>query len=101
MPTRIWMTEIFETVAKRYGMTPGDLKRHTNEREFVEPRQVAVYLCRQLTGITRPALGRFLGQHHTTILHGEQKIKSLRAEKPELDALIMTLIAELSALRAA
>jgi chromosomal replication initiator protein len=100
MPTRIYLAEILAATAARYGMTVEEISIG-QKRENVEPRQVAIYLCRQLTSVTLPALAIKLHQHHTTILHGERKIKRLRAEKPELDALIVSLIAELSAARAA
>lgn len=101
MPTRIWMTEIFETVAKRYGMTAAELCGPRSTREYAEPRQVAVYLCRQLTSASYPAIAERVHQHHSTMFYSIRIVTAKRAENPAFDALVEAIVADLEKLRAA
>ena len=56
-----------------------DLKAQSNKRIFVFPRQVAMYIARQLTGASLQEIGReFGGRHHTTVLHSIHKIEEMR-----------------------
>lgn len=54
---------IKETVAGYYGLKPEDLTRKTKERYFSQPRQIAIYLCRDLTGAGWSTLGREFGMN--------------------------------------
>lgn len=101
MPTRIYLNEIFETVAKRYSMTVEELLGRSSKREFVEPRSVAIYLCRHLTSASLQAIADRVGRDHSTVFHGCRKIERQRAVNADLDQLIVAIIAELRALRAA
>lgn len=101
MPTRIWMTEIFEMVAKRYGMTAAELCGPRSTREYAEPRQVAVYLCRQLTSASYPAIGERVHQHHSTIFYSMQVVVAKRVKNSAFDALVESIVADLEKLRAA
>jgi len=72
-------------VAEHYGVTPADLKSKGRSKEVVRPRQVAMYLIRQLTGASLPEIGQFFGgRDHTTVLYATQKIGKLLAEDAEL-----------------
>ncbi|MFB3094920.1 MAG: helix-turn-helix domain-containing protein, partial [Candidatus Acidiferrales bacterium] len=56
-----------------------------NAKAIAYPRQVAMFLARQLTGASLPEIGRaFGGKHHTTVLHSIRKITALRKEDREL-----------------
>lgn len=101
MPTRIYLNEIFETVAKRYSMSVEELLGRSSKREFVEPRSVAIYLCRHITSASLQAIADRVGRDHSTVFHGCRKIERLRAQSAELDDLITSIIEELIALRAA
>ena len=97
MPTRIYLADILTIVARRYGMTVKDLKRRSNEREYVVPRQVAIYVARSITHASRPKIAALLGKHQTTILHGERKIRAWHNSDPEFAALVESIISELRA----
>ena len=101
MPTRLLLADIIAAVARRYGMKPEDLRRRTNRKEYVRPRQMAIYLMRQLTDASFPKIGGTFGKHHTSILDSYQVFERRLLQEPELRAMIDTLIAELTANRAA
>ena len=58
---------------------PAQLKQKTNEQKIAYPRQIAMYLVKELTQASLPEIGRaFGGKHHTTVLHSVSKIEELR-----------------------
>lgn len=58
----------------------------------VRPRQVAMYLCRELTGMSLPTIGkRFLNRDHTTVLHSIARVTELMASDPAFAARVTTL----------
>jgi chromosomal replication initiator protein len=69
------------------------LKQKTNARHISEPRQIAMYLIKELTEASLPEIGRhFGGKHHTTVLHSIQKIEALRNSDADLNKLIHNVI---------
>jgi chromosomal replication initiator protein len=57
------------------------MKAKNNSRAIAMPRQIAMYLCKQLTRHSFPEIGReFGGKHHTTVMHSVEKIDSLTKE---------------------
>jgi chromosomal replication initiator protein len=63
-------------VCRYYGVTIGELKGHKRTQRLVVPRQVAMYLCRELTDASLPAIGRgFGGRDHSTVIYAVQKVK--------------------------
>ena len=69
-----------------------ELTLRTNGRSYVLPRQIAMYLARQLTGASLEEIGReFGGRHHTTVLHSVNKIEAMRWSDVALDCAIMRL----------
>ncbi len=84
---------IQRVVADHYSLKLADLKAKDNSRRVAEPRQIAMYLCRELTGSSLPQIGRaFGGKHHTTVLHSIRKIEDLRAKDARLNSTITRLI---------
>jgi chromosomal replication initiator protein len=74
-------------------MQPAQLKQRTNAQEIARPRQVAMYLCKELTPASLPEIGRhFGGKHHTTVLHSVRKVEQLRQQDPDLNRLVHSLI---------
>ena len=70
--------QIIALTAKYYGLTKEQLLAPTHQRAIARPRQIAMYLCRQLTRRSLPDLAkRFGGKHHTTILWATGRIESL------------------------
>ena len=71
----------------------GQLKQKTNARQIAYPRQIAMYLIKELTQSSLPEIGRmFGGKHHTTVLHSVQKIDKLRQKDPDFNRLIHNVI---------
>jgi chromosomal replication initiator protein len=69
------------------------LKQKSNARQIAYPRQIAMYLIKDLTQASLPEIGRvFGGKHHTTVLHSVQKIERLRQTDTDLNRMIHSLI---------
>jgi chromosomal replication initiator protein len=80
---------IQKLVANYYDLKVSDLKSRNNSQQVAMPRQVAMYLSKQLTNCSLPDLGRrFGGKHHSTVIHAIQKIKKKRSAEREFDNLI-------------
>ena len=74
-------------------MRDPELTVRTNRRAYVLPRQIAMYIARQLTGASLDEIGReFDGKHHTTVLHSINKIEAMRRSDGELNRTITRLM---------
>ena len=90
---RVNVDTIFRKVADHYGLQPSQLKHKTNARTIAFPRQVAMYIVKELTQASLPEIGRmFGGKHHTTVLHSINKIEELRHKDEELNRTLHNLI---------
>ena len=70
--------EILKTVASHYGLRVSDMKAKSNAKPVAFPRQVAMYLCRKLTNLSYPEIGRlFNDKHHSTVMHSVEKIERM------------------------
>ena len=66
---------IIEVVAEHFGFKPSEIASQKRNKEIVYPRQIAMYLCREMTSTSLQLIGKSLGKRdHTTILHGIEKI---------------------------
>ena len=84
---------ILETVARHYGLALDDLQGKGRSQEVAMPRQVAMYLVKELTSASLPEIGRaFGGKHHTTVLHSINKIESQRRSDKELNRTLNRLL---------
>lgn len=94
---KITMELIQRTVAEKYGLQFSQLKQKTNARNISFPRQVAMYVVKELTSASLPEIGRaFGGKHHTTVLHSVQKIEALRQKDPDFNRLVHSIIDSLN-----
>lgn len=76
-PKEVTPSLIIEVVAEHFGVNPDDITSKKRNSEFVLPRQIAMYLCRDLTDTSLSNIGKYLGKKdHTTVMHGIQKIAS-------------------------
>jgi chromosomal replication initiator protein len=90
---KITIDAIIRAVAAKHNLQPGQLKQKSNRREIARPRQVAMYLTKELTQASLPEIGRaFGGKHHTTVLHSVRRIDELRQKDPDMNHLIQILI---------
>ncbi len=84
--------------AKFYSVTIDDLTGQSRSRTLVTARQVAMYLCRELTDLSLPKIGElFGGRDHTTVMHADRKIRQLMAERRSLYNSVMDLTARIRA----
>jgi chromosomal replication initiator protein len=94
---RITIDAIIKAVASAFDLQPAQLKHKSNARSIAYPRQIAMYLVKELTRASLPEIGRaFGGKHHTTALHSIKKIECLRAKDIDLNRLIHSLIDSLN-----
>jgi chromosomal replication initiator protein len=71
--------------AQYFGVTVDDLCGSSRSRVLVTARQIAMYLCRELTDLSLPKIGQaFGGRDHTTVMHADRKIRQLMAERRSL-----------------
>jgi chromosomal replication initiator protein len=90
---RITMESVLRAVAERFNLQPAQIKQKSNSRQIAYPRQITMYLIKELTHASLPEIGRmFGGKHHTTVLHSVQKIDKLRQKDAELNRMIHSLI---------
>jgi chromosomal replication initiator protein len=74
-PKEITPSLIIDVVAEHFGVNPEDITSKKRNSEFVVPRQVVMYLCRDLTDTSLANIGKILGKKdHTTVIHGINKI---------------------------
>ena len=73
---------IMAQTAAYFGVTVDDLCGSSRSRVLVTARQIAMYLCRELTDLSLPKIGQaFGGRDHTTVMHADRKIRQLMAER--------------------
>jgi chromosomal replication initiator protein len=76
---------IIAATAEYFGITIDDLCGQSRSRVLVTARQIAMYLCRELTDLSLPKIGQtFGGRDHTTVMHADRKIRSLMAERRQI-----------------
>jgi chromosomal replication initiator protein len=93
---RISIDEIQTRVAEHYCIRKAEMVSARRAREVARPRQVAMYLSKQLTPKSLPDIGRrFGGRDHTTVIHAVRQIEKLRASDPDMDAAIRLLTRQL------
>ena len=82
---KITIEAIQRSVAEQFGMKVADLKQKNNSRNVVVPRQIAMYLAKQMTEASLPEIGRQFGKkHHTTVMHSIAKFDEQRRADKDL-----------------
>lgn len=88
----ISMDEIESAVAAKYHVKISEIKSKRRSKTLVIPRQIAMYLCRELTDASFPEIGRhFGGKDHTTIMHACKQIAKAKDADTQLQATLETL----------
>jgi chromosomal replication initiator protein len=91
--TRAVPSEILKLVAAHYGLRVSDMKARSNAKPIAFPRQVAMYLCRKLTGLSYPEIGRlFNDKHHSTVMHSVEKIERLAEDDPNFRKVVESFL---------
>jgi len=84
---------ILRAVASFFSLKPAQLKAKNNSRPIAVPRQIAMYICKELTNQSLPQIGKdFGGKHHTTVLHSIRKINSLRKKDPKISSAVNSIV---------
>ena len=88
---------IISMVAEQYDITPADITGNKRNSKIVYPRQIAMYLCREMLDIPLTQIGTYLGKRdHTTIIHGLTKIEEELKNSPQTQSTIALLKKKLS-----
>lgn len=96
-PQEINVDTIKEAVSKKFNIKMEDFSSKKRTRAIAFPRQVAMYLCREMTDLSLPKIGEeFGGRDHTTVIHAHEKIKSDMEKDPALKGKIETIIKNLN-----
>ena len=89
---KVTIDAIQRAVSDQFGLRPAEIKAKNNSHSIVYPRQIAMYLAKQLTEASLPEIGRqFGGKHHTTVLHSVEKITEARKTDKDLNRLLNKL----------
>lgn len=78
--------DVAEGVCQGFKVTMDDLRNPNRARHIARPRQVAMFLAREMTSYSYPQIGTFFCRHHTTILSGQRRIAAMISQ-PERDGL--------------
>ena len=82
---KITVEEIQRKVSEHYNIRLSDMIGPKRLRSYARPRQVAMYLCKQLTTRSLPEIGRrFGGRDHTTVMHGVKRIEELKGQDSQI-----------------
>ena len=84
--------DIVKFVARHYGLKVGEIKSRNNSRQIAFPRQVAMYLCKHLTDLSYPEIGKlFNDKHHSTVMYSVARIEEMRTTDADLDRTLQTM----------
>jgi len=83
---------IATVICEEFGLKMEDLMGKKRSKNIAEPRQIAMYLCRNLTDTSLPKIGTFFGgRDHSTVIHACEKVEKLRKDENSFDAMIKRL----------
>ena len=86
------MDAIQKAVAAKFKLQQQQLRQRSNAHSISYPRQIAMYLAKELTPASLTEIGRaFGGKHHTTVMHSIQKIEAEKLSNPEAAKIIQSL----------
>ena len=89
----VTIDHIQKFVSDYYQLKLADLKSRNNSKSIAMPRQIAMYLCKNLTHASLPEIGRsFGGKHHSTVIHSIKKVEALRKREGPFNTLINSFL---------
>ena len=89
----VTIEQIQKFVADYYQLKLNELKSRNNSKSVAMPRQVAMYLCKNLTHASLPEIGRsFGGKHHSTVIHSIKKVEEMRKKDGDFDKQVANLL---------
>jgi len=78
--------QIIRFIAQHYGIRVSDIKGRNNRRSIALPRQVSIYLIRNILELSFPEIGRLFSKHHSTAMYAVETIGKMRLSNPDFDA---------------
>jgi chromosomal replication initiator protein len=78
--------DIIRFVAHHYGVRVADLKGRSNRRSIALPRQVAMFLIRDILNLSYPEIGKVFAKHHSTVIYAVDTVQKMRQSNPDFDA---------------
>jgi len=78
--------DIIRFVAQHYGIRVADLKGRSNRRSIALPRQVAMFLIREILELSFPEIGKIFSKHHSTVMYAVDNVQKMRQSNPDFDA---------------
>jgi chromosomal replication initiator protein len=78
------LRDIEAAVCARFGLTPEILRGPQKHRGIARPRQIVMFLAREMTTLSYPRIGAHFHRDHTTVLFGERRIRELMEKKPKV-----------------
>ncbi len=78
--------DIIRFVAQHYGIRVADLKGRSNRRSITLPRQVSMYLIRNILELSFPEIGKIFSKHHSTVMYAVDNVQKMRQSNPDFDA---------------
>ena len=85
--------DIIKFVARHYGLKVSEIKSRNNSKHISFPRQVAMYLCKRLTKLSYPDIGKnFNNKHHSTVMYSVKQIEEQRRKDPRLDNQVQAFV---------
>jgi len=78
--------DIIRFVAQHYGIRVADLKGRSNRRSIALPRQVSMYLIRDILDLSFPEIGKIFSKHHSTVMYAVDAISKMRLSNPDFDS---------------
>lgn len=87
--------DIQQAVANKYNIKLSDLKGKSRKKEIVNPRQIAMFICRELLDDSLVTIANAFERDHTTVIHGIDKIALMMEEDEDINQEILALIKEI------
>lgn len=88
MSGKIALQDIVNAIADRYDLTVGELRGPSKLLHILRPRQIAMYLAREMTGLSVTKIGAYFYRDHTTVTFSKRRIEALMVEFPEVAAAV-------------
>ena len=88
--------QVQDAVAQMFGLPAGDLRTESRSREVAFPRQIAMYLAKQMTDASLSEIGQEFAKHQSTVMHSIARIHQLQATDAGLNKAIETLLEKLT-----
>jgi chromosomal replication initiator protein len=92
----VTIDKIITYICEKYKLKLEDILSHKRSKDIAEPRQIAMYLCREMTDISLPSIGSKFGRDHTTVIHACEKITKMRKEDKNFNQLLEKYEQEIS-----